>query len=224
VRGFFAERNNLLVSLASLLVLPLCMLRSFAALTYTSMLGVMGVLYTAAFMTFRWLSGSYAPGGEMFDAIRTKPEFGGRFQPIKTLILVATLNTAYHAHYDAPKFYHIMGSMQAGTPPAAARVCAARGPARRGVTGQRGGAGFRQARLHGLPRRRGGVVPLHDRGVPHLRRQLRWPDPQLVCQGAPLPVRRSSREPGSLGAGERTTASRPACWLTRLPLSRLAER
>lgn len=77
------------------------------------MLGVMGVLYTAAFMTFRWLSGSYARGGEMFDAIRTKPEFGGRFQPIKTLILVATLNTAYHAHYDAPKFYHIMGSMQA---------------------------------------------------------------------------------------------------------------
>ena len=45
-----AERNNLLAAVSVTLLLPLCLLRDFAMLSYTSMLGVAGVLYTACFM------------------------------------------------------------------------------------------------------------------------------------------------------------------------------
>jgi hypothetical protein len=43
--------------------------RNFTILSYFSMLGVAGVVYTSGFMLFRKLEGSYAPGGAFFKAI-----------------------------------------------------------------------------------------------------------------------------------------------------------
>jgi len=110
IQGWFAVRNNLLAFVSVTMLLPLCMLRSFAMLAYTSMLGVLGVLYTAFFMVFRKVQGSYAPGGEFYKSIPadSTPSFGSRFEGVKTLILMATLNTAFQAHYDAPKFFDMM--------------------------------------------------------------------------------------------------------------------
>ena len=110
VGGWFAVRNNLLAAVSASVLLPLCLLRDFALLSYTSMLGVTGVLYTAAFMVMRKLGGAYAPGGQFYAAIPkdSLPTFGSRFEPVKMLILMATLNTAFQAHYDAPKFFDLM--------------------------------------------------------------------------------------------------------------------
>jgi len=110
ISGWFAVRNNLLALVSVTMLLPLCMLRSFAMLAYTSMLGVMGVVYTAVFMVLRKVEGSYAPGGQFYKSIPADsiPSFGTRFEGVKTLILMATLNTAFQAHYDAPKFVGMM--------------------------------------------------------------------------------------------------------------------
>jgi amino acid permease len=110
VKGWFAERNNLLAFVSATVLLPLCLLRDFAMLSYTSILGVLGVLYTAAFMVLRFFQGSYSPGGEFWlvTPANSKPVFGKRFQGIKTLILMATLNSAYMTHYNAPRFFDLM--------------------------------------------------------------------------------------------------------------------
>lgn len=50
VTGWFAMRENLLAAVSAGVQLPLCLLRDFAMLSYTSMLGVTGVLYTTCFM------------------------------------------------------------------------------------------------------------------------------------------------------------------------------
>lgn len=63
------ERNNLLATVSAAILLPLCLLRDFTLLSYTSMLGVAGVLYTALFMAWRKLEGSYAPGGTFYTQI-----------------------------------------------------------------------------------------------------------------------------------------------------------
>jgi len=110
IGGWIGERNNLLATVSAAILLPLCLLRDFTLLSYTSMLGVAGVLYTALFMAWRKLEGSYAPGGTFYTQIPkgSVPKFGTRFEGIKTLILMATLNTAFQAHYDAPKFFDLM--------------------------------------------------------------------------------------------------------------------
>ena len=110
IEGWFAVRNNLLAAVSVSLLLPLCLLRDFAMLSYTSMLGVAGVMYTACFMVLRKVQGAYARGGAFYSAIPkdSTPTFGSRFEAVKTLILMATLNTAFQAHYDAPKFFDLM--------------------------------------------------------------------------------------------------------------------
>ena len=110
VTGWFAMRENLLAAVSAGVLLPLCLLRDFAMLSYTSMLGVTGVLYTTCFMVFRKLGGAYAPGGKLYADIpkASTPKFGSRYEPVKMLILMATLNTAFEAHYDAPKFFDLM--------------------------------------------------------------------------------------------------------------------
>ena len=110
VTGWFAVRKNLLAAVSAGVLLPLCLLRDFAMLSYTSMLGVTGVLYTTGFMVFRKLGGAYDPGGKLYADIpkASTPTFGSRYEPVKMLILMATLNTAFEAHYDAPKFFDLM--------------------------------------------------------------------------------------------------------------------
>jgi sodium-coupled neutral amino acid transporter 11 len=85
IEGWFAVRNNLLAFVSVALLLPLCLLRDFAMLSYTSMLGVAGVMYTACFMVFRKLQGSYGRGGDFYSSIPANsiPKFGSRFEAIK---------------------------------------------------------------------------------------------------------------------------------------------
>ncbi|KAJ1440206.1 transmembrane amino acid transporter protein-domain-containing protein, partial [Ochromonadaceae sp. CCMP2298] len=98
-----ATRSNVIIALSSTVLLPLCSLKNLDALKYTSILGLLGTLYTAAFMVIRYLDGSYVEGGQFFGAVSEalRPSFDARTTPGVRLCLF----TAYVAHYNAPKFF-----------------------------------------------------------------------------------------------------------------------
>ena len=65
--GLLAERTTAILGVTGLVVLPLCCLKSLAALSYTSLLGVMGVIFTTIVMGIRKFDGSYLPSGRFFE-------------------------------------------------------------------------------------------------------------------------------------------------------------
>jgi len=107
--SFFYDRTNMILLMSSIVVLPLCLLQSLAALAPFSAIGMMGSIYTAIFMTIRYLDGSYCQGGRFFHDLppTLQPVFDTRPNSVSklTLVLVSMLSTAYIAHYNAPNFY-----------------------------------------------------------------------------------------------------------------------
>jgi amino acid permease len=105
-------RTPVLVALTTLLLLPLCWMKNLSALAPFSLLGILGMGFTALAMTVRYLDGSYAVGtGALAKdvAAHLRPSFGADgwqsvLQP-NALILLCMLSTAYMAHFNAPKFY-----------------------------------------------------------------------------------------------------------------------
>lgn len=104
-------RNTTLLVVTALVLLPLCLLKNLKSLAPFSLLGVMGMAYTAVAMTVRLLDGSYSSEGKLVEQIASnlRPQFGNMgaesvFSP-NALILVCMLSTAYMAHFNAPKFY-----------------------------------------------------------------------------------------------------------------------
>ncbi len=102
---------------------PLSLLDDLSALSFTSLLGVVAVLYTALFIAYRALDGAYAlpsiaangaasstTGGQFIHSLPKAliPSFSkaSRWKmDAKSLILVSNLGLAYIAHYNAPTFY-----------------------------------------------------------------------------------------------------------------------
>ena len=110
--GLNLTRSNTLLGITSLVLLPLCLLKNLASLAPFSLLGIIGMGYTALAMGYRFLTKSYAfPAGKFLADISTtlQPSFGnigaaGVFNP-SSFILICMLSTAYMAHFNAPKFY-----------------------------------------------------------------------------------------------------------------------
>jgi len=104
-------RNTTLLVVTALVLLPLCLLKNLKSLAPFSLLGVMGMAYTAVAMTVRLLDGSYSNEGKLVEQIASnlRPQFGnlGAASVLSpnALILVCMLSTAYMAHFNAPKFY-----------------------------------------------------------------------------------------------------------------------
>lgn len=123
-----AYRWKLLALTTATVLTPLCLLRSFAFLAYTSLVGIAGTLYTAGFMGKRLFDGSYAPGGRFFQALQETgggavlPAFGGVTSPAGSFVLVSMLATAFIAHYNAPRFYR---DLEDATPKRFAKLGAA---------------------------------------------------------------------------------------------------
>lgn len=55
--GLAAKRSTAILGVTAFVVGPLCFLKSLAALQYTSLLGVLGVLFTVAVMGLRFFDG-----------------------------------------------------------------------------------------------------------------------------------------------------------------------
>lgn len=117
------QRTAVLLGITVIILLPLCWMKSLASLAPFSLLGVLGMAYTAVAMAVRYLDQSYklpaaavkgaAPdlGSSLLQSLADdlKPSFGNSgwksvAQPA-SLILVCMLSTAYMAHFNAPKFY-----------------------------------------------------------------------------------------------------------------------
>lgn len=110
------SRTPTLVGMTALILLPLCLMKNLKSLAPFSLLGVMGMAYTALAMTVRWLDGSYAMTntiegvhtasgklvGDVAESLR--PAFGtvGGFKSVlnpSSLILLCMLSTAYMVRY-----------------------------------------------------------------------------------------------------------------------------
>lgn len=99
-----------LLGMTCLILLPLCLMKNLKSLAPFSLLGVLGMGYTALAMTVRWLDGTYAmsqqfglvaSGSLVKDVAESaRPLFGsiGGFKSAlspKSLILLCMLSTAY---------------------------------------------------------------------------------------------------------------------------------
>lgn len=107
--AMLAQRTNIILLLTSVVLFPLCSLKSLNSLAPFSLLGLGGTLYTAVVMAIRYFDGSYAAGGKFFNAMAAsaRPTFsasGGGLN-VKAFVLLSMLSTSYISHYNAPKFY-----------------------------------------------------------------------------------------------------------------------
>jgi len=104
-------RNQALLGITGVVLLPLCLLKNLAALAPFSLVGIAGTLYMTLAMGFRYFGGGYAAGGKFLEAggLLASPLFGkaGALSALspKALILTSMLSNAYIAHFNAPKFY-----------------------------------------------------------------------------------------------------------------------
>lgn len=99
------SRNGTLLSVTLLVLTPLCLMKDLKSLAPFSLLGVMGMAYTALAMTVRWLDGSYSMNGDQIGSLAAevathlRPKFGNLgvasvWSP-NSLILICMLSTAY---------------------------------------------------------------------------------------------------------------------------------
>lgn len=107
--ALLAQRTNIILLLTSLVLFPLCSLKSLNSLAPFSLLGLGGTLYTAVVMAIRYFDGSYAAGGKFFQAMAAtaRPSFsaGSGALNLKAFVLLSMLSTSYISHYNAPKFF-----------------------------------------------------------------------------------------------------------------------
>lgn len=102
-------RTRSLLALTTGILLPLCWLKNLSSLAPFSLLGSLGMVYTAIAMAIRYFQNAYYPAGRFTVAPDLEPSFGnvgmeGALSP-NVFILICMLSTAYMAHFNAPKFY-----------------------------------------------------------------------------------------------------------------------
>jgi hypothetical protein len=107
--GIVASKTAILWGLTGTVLLPLCLLKNLSSLAPFSLVGSLGMLYTAVAMAIRYLGKSYVGSGKFATdcAPALRPAFGsigaaGALTP-SAAILVGMLSTAYMAHFNAPK-------------------------------------------------------------------------------------------------------------------------
>ena len=106
--GVSITRTQSLLGFTGFVLTPLCFLKNLKSLAPFSLVGILGMLYTAVAMTLRYLGGAYAVSGKFRETAMVAPSFGsvgasGAFSP-KALILTCMLSNAFIAHFNAPKF------------------------------------------------------------------------------------------------------------------------
>ena len=99
--GIAASKTTVLIAITSTILLPLCLLKNLASLAPFSLVGSLGMIYTAVAMVIRYVVKSYLTGGKFATdcAPALRPAFGtigaeGVVTPAAA-ILVGMLSTAY---------------------------------------------------------------------------------------------------------------------------------
>ena len=118
----FFPKDMLINSIATFVLLPLCLLPSLSPLAFASVLGLVGVCILAFVMTLRCLDGSYAPGGPFYSDARAAVEglsqvaaqgHNTLFQQI--FVFAAVLSNAFTAHFNAPAIFNELEPRSNGT-------------------------------------------------------------------------------------------------------------
>jgi len=126
--GLLAARSTSILGLTGGVIMPLCFLKSLAALSVTSLLGVFAVIFSTTVMGVRFFDGSYALpskaaplGGKFLNLVQKGGGGGGGnlpFQPSfgalrggwsldhMSFVLLSCLGTAFLCHFNAPTFYN----------------------------------------------------------------------------------------------------------------------
>lgn len=102
-------RTMSLLTVTGTTLFPLCMLSNLSALAPVSVVGVGGIVTTAAFMAYRAL-GSYAPGAALTATLAPalRPAFSAapaKLLSPSALVLVSMAATAFLSHFNAPSFH-----------------------------------------------------------------------------------------------------------------------
>jgi hypothetical protein len=111
--GFAVSKQVTLIGVTGALLLPLCLLKDLSSLAPFSLLGSLGMVYTATAMAIRYFGKAYVGSGQFAKDLpmAMRPAFGtigatGILNP-STSILVGMLSTAYMAHFNAPKVSYL---------------------------------------------------------------------------------------------------------------------
>ena len=102
--GIVTSRTSALLGITGFVLLPLCWLKDLSSLAPFSLIGSLGMVYTALAMGARYLGKAYAvPGGQFEVAKHLAPAFGAKgaasvLNP-NSFILICMLSTAYMAHF-----------------------------------------------------------------------------------------------------------------------------
>mmetsp|Transcript_75605 Transcript_75605/g.204134 ORF Transcript_75605/g.204134 Transcript_75605/m.204134 type:complete len:432 (-) Transcript_75605:186-1481(-) len=113
---WLSHPRSVLIIMMVFVLTPLCIQKDLSVLSYTSLFGIACEIFVVGFMQVRLLDGTYSEGGEFFYKIPAKDRrsFGNPNYPdmfdlsVTTMVLLASLSTAFIAHYNAPKFYSQM--------------------------------------------------------------------------------------------------------------------
>jgi len=108
---FVATRSGIILTVATFLLWPLNMIRDMSRLGFTSILGLVAVLYTVLFVLWRALDGSYSiadPVGRLIESVPYMPSFESSSlfnMDFRTLVLVSNLSLAFISHYNGPSYW-----------------------------------------------------------------------------------------------------------------------
>ena len=107
--GIASTKLPVTLGLTGAVLLPLCLMKNLASLAPFSLVGSLGMMYTAMAMVVRYFGKAYtATGAFGKDNIAAlQPSFGtvgvqGAFTP-SAAIFISMLSTAFMAHFNAPK-------------------------------------------------------------------------------------------------------------------------
>ena len=178
--------------------LPLSMLPSLSALSFTSFLGVSALLYTAGFMVVRMPA--YAAGSVLYAAVppALQPKFDSvlAFSP-KVFVLISMLASAFLCHFVAPNFYKELSPGRVRAPSRRSNHCTplptgcsplTHSPLR---TGRRRRSAHPEdeallaSQLRWLHAIRRTLLSGYDRRVPHVWRRVRRLDPKQLRTDRP---------------------------------------
>jgi len=110
--GIASTKVAVTLGLTGTILLPLCLMKNLSSLAPFSLVGSLGMVYTAAVMAIRYFGKAYTATGAFGadNVVAFRPKFGtvgaqGALTP-SVAIFVSMLSTAFMAHFNAPKFYN----------------------------------------------------------------------------------------------------------------------
>ena len=104
--GIDVSNLTSLILVTVVAILPLCLMKSLTVLAPFSVLGSIGIVFTAIAMLIRCFDGTYAPGG-IYAAQNFDPQFGHTNNAFttKALPFICMVYEAWVMHYNSPRFY-----------------------------------------------------------------------------------------------------------------------